>query len=346
MSRSSAPPLCCARRTASQRTPDGHPNLQGIWKVGSRAAENLEAGFVQGGPIPYLPAAAQQRTKNLQARATADPLGKCYIPGVPRIMYMDWPFQILQTTDHVAMVFEWSLDYRLIYTNGSPHETRVDPWMGDSRGRWEGDTLVVDVTHHNEQTWLDKAGNFHSDALHVVERYTMLDSNTMRYEATIEDPKVFTRPWTISVSLSRQKGADRVREFNCQAEKEEANGDFERDARTWYPGAKAPIPAFAFQPPAEQHRPSTAPASVRRTADGKPDLNGLYEPDGGGANYGLEAHAPSAGALTPPGRGIVIDPYRERCLSLCWGRRRRNWPRSLSTAYPLCRCCSHSSSQS
>jgi hypothetical protein len=306
------------------RAADGHPDLQGIWKVASRAADSLESGLVQGGPIPYLPAAAQQRTKNFQARATADPLAKCYMPGVPRIMYMEWPFQILQTKDHVAMLFEWSLDYRLIYTNGSPHETRVNPWMGDSRGRWEGDTLVVEVTNHNDQTWLDKAGNFHSDALRVVERYTMLDPNTIRYEATIEDPKVFAQPWKISVPLSRQRGADRIREFNCQAEKEEANGDFERDARTWYPGPKAPIPSFAFKPPAEEHRPSTAPVSVRRTADGKPDLNGLYEPDGGGANYGLEAHPPSAGALTPPGRGVMVDPEADgKPPFLPWAREER-----------------------
>ena len=144
---------------------------------------------------------------------TADPLAKCYMPGVPRIMYMQWPFQVLQTKDHVAMLFEWMLDYRLIYTNGSPHEPRVIPWMGDSRGRWEGDTLVVDVANHSELTWFDKAGDFHSDALHVVERYTMLDRDTIRYEATIEDPKVFARPWKISMPLSRQRNVDRVAIF-------------------------------------------------------------------------------------------------------------------------------------
>ena len=296
-------------QSAVPRTSDGHPNLQGIWKVrDARAADNLEAGFVDGGTIPYLPAAAQQRAKNAAARATADPLSKCYMPGVPRIMYMAWPLQILQTRDHVAMLFEWSLDYRLIYTNGSPHETRVTPWMGDSRGRWEGDTLVVDVANNSDQTWFDKAGDFHSDALHVVERYTMLDPNTIRYEATVDDPKVFARPWKISVSLSRQSGVDRVSEFNCQAEKEEANGDFERAPRTWYPGPNATIPAMAFKPAAGQPRPSKAPASVRRTADNKPDLNGLWEADGGGANYGLEAHPTSPGALTPSGRGVVVDP--------------------------------------
>ncbi|HET9830691.1 MAG TPA: hypothetical protein VFP91_03240, partial [Vicinamibacterales bacterium] len=225
--------------TAQQPIPraaDGRPNLQGIWQVVNSADDNLEAGFVEGGKIPYLPASAAQRAKNLRSRNTDDPLSKCYMPGVPRIMYLAWPFQVLQTKDHLAILFEWSLDYRLIYTNGSPHETRVNPWMGDSRGRWEGDTLVVDVTNFNEQTWFDKAGDFHSDALHVVERYTMLDRNTIRYDASVEDPKVFERPWKISVRLSRRQGVDRVREFPCQAEKEEANGDFEREKRTWYPG--------------------------------------------------------------------------------------------------------------
>ena len=294
-------------QTPIPRTVDGRPNLQGIWQARTAANDNI-GRFVDGGAIPYLPAASEQRAKNAAARATADPLAKCYMPGVPRIMYMEWPFQILQTKDHLAMLFEWSLDYRLIYTNGSPHETRVSPWMGDSRGRWEGDTLVVDVANLSDQTWFDKAGDFHSDALHVVERYTMLDANTIRYEATIEDPKVFARPWKISVPLSRRTGMERLPEFACQAEKEEANGDFEREARTWYPGPNAPARAMAFTPTQEEHRPSKAPASVRRTADGKPDLNGLYEPDGGGANYGLEAHPPSPGALTPPGRGIMVDP--------------------------------------
>ena len=306
------------------RTADGHPNLQGIWKVrDARAAANLEAGFVEGGKIPYLPAAAEQRAKNAAARATADPLSKCNMPGVPRIMYMEWPFQVLQTRDHIAMLFEWSLDYRLIYTNGSPHEARVNPWMGDSRGKWEGDSLVVDVANHSPFTWLDKAGDFHSDALRVTERYTMVDANTIRYEATVDDPKVFARPWKISVPLTRQSGVDRVREFNCQAEKEEASGDFEREPRTWYPGPAAPAPAMAFKPAAETHRPSQAPASVRRTADGKPDMNGLFEADGGGANYGLDAHPPSPGGLTPPGRGIIIDPADGNLPFQPWARAER-----------------------
>ena len=106
------------------------------------------------------------------------------------------------------MTFEWSQVYRLIYTNGSKPREGIDFWMGDSRGRWEGDTLVVDVTNHNDKTWFDMAGNFHSEAMQLVERYTMLDADTIQYEVTIEDPKVFTRPWKISMPLYRQKDMD------------------------------------------------------------------------------------------------------------------------------------------
>ena len=151
-------------------------------------------------------------------------------------MYLEFPFQIFQTRDHVAITFEFSQIYRLIYTTGKPAlHAGIDSWMGDSRGRWEGDTLVVTVTGHNDRTWFDMAGNFHSDAMRLVERYTMLDADTIQYEVTIEDPKVFTRPWKISMPLHRHKDMDRILEYQCQAEAEEANGLFERDPRLWYP---------------------------------------------------------------------------------------------------------------
>jgi hypothetical protein len=227
------------------RMPDGRPNLQGIWQVRNRASYDLQdhvarhgmpAGrsVVAGGEIPYQPWAAKKKAENFAARATADPLSHCYLPGVPRIMYMEWPFQIFQTPTHVAMTFEWTQVHRLVYTNGSKPADGIEFWMGDSRGRWEDDTLVVEVTNHNDRTWFDMAGNFHSEALKVVERYTMLDRDTLQYEATIEDPKVFTRPWKISMPMHRHKDMTRVLEYQCQAEKEEAVGDFERDPRTWY----------------------------------------------------------------------------------------------------------------
>jgi hypothetical protein len=235
-----------AARPAIPRTPDGKPNFQGIWQVQSRASYDLQdhaarfgmpAGksVVEGGEIPYQPWAQAKQKENYANRQTADPLAKCYMPGVPRIMYMEFPYHIFQTRDHVAITFEWSSVFRLIYTNGKPGPKGIDFWMGDSRGHWEGDTLVVDVKNHNDKTWFDMAGNFHSDAMHVTERYTMLDADTIQYEATIEDPKVFTRPWKISMPLFRQKDMPRILEYQCQAEAEEASGAFERDPKTWYP---------------------------------------------------------------------------------------------------------------
>jgi hypothetical protein len=192
-------------------------------------------GVVEGDEIPYQPWAAARKLENLTNRQARDPLAKCYIPGVPRIMYMEFPFQIFQTREHLAMTFEWSQVFRLIYTNGSTPPEGIDFWMGDSRGRWDGDTLVVTVTNHNDKTWFDMAGNFHSEALRLTERYTLLDADTIRYEVTVEDAKVFTRPWTMRMTLHRHKDMDRVLEYQCNAEAEEANGAFERDPRTWYP---------------------------------------------------------------------------------------------------------------
>ena len=176
---------------------DGRPNLQGIWQVRNRASYDLQdhvarhgmpagRGVVDGGEIPYQPWAAAKKAENFANRATADPLSHCYLPGVPRIMYMEWPFQIFQTPTHVAMTFEWTQVHRLIYTNGSKPADGIEFWMGDSRGRWEGDTLVVEVTNHNDRTWFDMAGNFHSEALKVVERYTLLDR---RHDAVRSDDR-------------------------------------------------------------------------------------------------------------------------------------------------------------
>jgi hypothetical protein len=203
------------------RTADGKPDLQGVWQVRNRAAYGLEdhharylmppgRSVVEGGTIPYQEWAAKKREENFANRYKSDPLASCFMPGVPRIMYMEHPFQIFQTRDHIAMTFEWSLVHRLIYTNGSRHNDGIEFWMGDSRGRWEGDTLVVDVANHNDKTWFDMSG-------------------------TIEDPKVFTRPWKISMPLHRHKDMDRVLEYHCKAEESEANGNFERNPRTWYP---------------------------------------------------------------------------------------------------------------
>ena len=211
------------------RTPDGQPDLQGIWQVLNTAAWDLEdhgaslgvpagRGVVEG-PIPYQPSALARKQANFDDRATLDPEAKCYLPGVPRITYMPHPFQIVQQADKVSILYEYQHAVRYIYMNGNPHpEGPIEWWMGDSRGRWEGDTLVVDVIHFNDRTWFDRAGNFHSSALHVVERYTPTGPDHMLYEATIEDPSVFTEPWTISMPLYRRQESNiELFEYQCHA---------------------------------------------------------------------------------------------------------------------------------
>ena len=197
------------------RAADGHPDLSGIWQVINSASWNLEAhnaadgepaglSVVVGDTIPYQPWAATQQQENYEHRLTADPMRQCFLAGVPRITYMPFPFQMIQTPDHMVITYELAHAVRIVYTDGSPHPLPNDFWMGDSRGRWDGDTFIVDTTHFNDRTWFDAAGNFHSTALHVVERYTPTSPHHMTYEATIEDPEVFTRPWTIRMPVYRR----------------------------------------------------------------------------------------------------------------------------------------------
>src|SRR5678815_884824 len=165
-----------AQRGASfPRLADGKPNLQGIWQSDGKPAADIQP-FVEGGTLPYKPGATAKKQSNFRDRAKEDPLNNCFMPGVPRIMYLEYPFQIFQAKDHLVFTFEWSSVFRLIYTTAkaSPH-AGVDSWMGDSRGRWEGDTLVVEVIGSNDRAWLDAAGNYHSDKMRVTERYTMTD---------------------------------------------------------------------------------------------------------------------------------------------------------------------------
>ena len=139
--------------------------------LGAVGAVPAGLGVVEGDEIPYLPAAAAKKKENFENRLTADPEIKCYLPGVPRATYMPYPFQIVQTPNYILMAYEYAGATRTIYMDKAP-PSPADSWMGQSVGHWEGDTLVVDVTSLNDQTWFDRAGNFHSDALHVVERYT------------------------------------------------------------------------------------------------------------------------------------------------------------------------------
>jgi hypothetical protein len=210
------------------RTADGKPDLSGIWQAFNTANVDLQdhtaqkgepagQGVVEGNQIPYQPSALQKKKENYANRAAADPENKCFLPGVPRITYIGLPFQIFQKPDLVTMLYEHAHANRFIYTNGTPHpKGPIDWWMGDSRGHWEGDTLVVDNVHFNDQTWFDHAGNFHSEELHVVERYGLIDKDHINYEVRIEDPKVFTRPWNLSMVLYRRVEKNfQLLEYEC-----------------------------------------------------------------------------------------------------------------------------------
>jgi hypothetical protein len=222
--------LAVAGQTLStSRTPDGRPNLNGIWQVLNTAAWDIQdhhaqwgvpagQGVVEGNEIPYQPWALAKKHENFRNRHTADLVeARGFLPGVPRLMYMPFPLQIVQTPRYLVIVSEYSRAQRIIYTDGSTHpEGPLDFWMGDSRGRWDGDTLVTDVIHFNDQTWFDKAGNFHSDALHLVERFTLLGPDHINYEVTVEDTNVFTRPWKMRMPLYRRKEADvRILEYEA-----------------------------------------------------------------------------------------------------------------------------------
>jgi len=225
------------------RTADGKPDFSGIWQANNEAYWDLQAhdaragmvtqpgvypyeyarvaaapvvalgaaagvpgslGVVQGdGQIPYTPAAAAVRKENGEHWIDRDPELKCYLPGIPRAMYMPYPFQIVQGTSKIQMAYTFTNASRVIHMDkaeGPPDDT----YMGHSSGRWDGDALVVDVTNFNGKNWFDRAGNYHSDALHLVERYSPISADAIRYEATIEDPKVFTRTWTIAMPLYRR----------------------------------------------------------------------------------------------------------------------------------------------
>jgi hypothetical protein len=188
--------------------------------VGSLASQGAQGavpggmGVVEGGTIPYLPEALKIRADNYKKRFTDDPEIKCYMPGIPRAVYMPFPFQIVQSSKIILVSYEFAASSRTIFLGAAP--AADESWMGTSAGHWEGDTLVVDVTGLIDRTWFDRAGDFHSDALHVVERYTPVTRDAMQYEATITDPKVFSRPWKISMPLYRHLEPNaRLMEFRC-----------------------------------------------------------------------------------------------------------------------------------
>jgi hypothetical protein len=204
------------------RTSDGKPDFSGIWQALNSAAWDIQdhnsslasflgvppgRGVVEGNEIPYKPEALEQKKKNFAQREKEDPaFAKCLLPGVPRATYMPYPFEIIQNPGLIGIRYAFARAVRTIDLTGRSRdwlEGWPDFWMGDSRGRWDGDTLVVDVRKLDERTWFDHAGNFHSELLHVVERYSPIDRDHIQYEATIEDPNVFTRPWKITMPLYR-----------------------------------------------------------------------------------------------------------------------------------------------
>jgi hypothetical protein len=232
------------------RTPDGKPDLNGIWQALNEANYDIEMhmarpamavrpgpfgpvpaaavlrlgavgavppglGVVEGGPLPYKPEALAQKKQNQENWLDADPEIKCYLPGVPRATYMPYPFQIIQSSSVIFMAYQYAGAVRNLYLK-DPGPPPIDSWMGQSVARWEGETLVVTVTGFNDRTWFDRAGNFHSDKLRVVERYTRTSADVMLYEATIEDPDVFTRPWKMSMPLyRRQEKNAQLMDFKC-----------------------------------------------------------------------------------------------------------------------------------
>jgi hypothetical protein len=232
------------------RTADGKPDLNGVWQSLNEANYDIQAhmarpamavrpgpygpvpalpvlalgavgavppgmGVVEGNEIPYLPAALAKKKENQDKWITLDPEIKCYLPGVPRATYMPYPFQIFQSSKAIFIAYEYAGAVRNIYLT-DPGPPPIDSWMGQSVGRWEGDTLVVEARGFNDQTWFDRSGNFHSEDMKVTERYTRTSPDIITYEATIEDPKTFSRPWKMSLPLYRraEKNAQ-LMDFKC-----------------------------------------------------------------------------------------------------------------------------------
>ncbi len=232
------------------RLPDGKPDLNGVWQVLNSANYDLLAhsaraamamrpgpfgpvpatevvalgavgavpggvGVVDGNEIPYTPEARQRQRDNQANWLDRDPEIKCYLPGVPRATYLPFPFQIFHSESALFIAYEFAGATRNLALE-DPGEAPVDSWMGQSHARWDGDTLVVTVTGQNDRTWFDRSGNHHSDAMTVTERYTLVNPHVLEYQATIDDPRTFTRPWTIRMPIYRRVGADaRLMQFKC-----------------------------------------------------------------------------------------------------------------------------------
>ena len=235
------------------RTADGKPDLSGIWQAMNTAEWDIQAhdakagpivvmgaaggipaglGVVEDGPLPYRPEALAKKKENAANWLALDPVVKCFLPGLPRATYMPFPFEIVQSQQFVSFTYEFAFASRVVNI-GMKSAAPVDSWMGWSSGSWDGDTLVVDVTGMVEDTWFDRAGDYHSDALHLTERYTPTGPNTLLYEVIVDDPKVYTRPWKMSMPLYRRMEKNmQLLEFNCVPYVEELMYGHLRKVRT------------------------------------------------------------------------------------------------------------------
>jgi hypothetical protein len=235
------------------RTADGKPNLSGIWQAMNTAEWDIQAhdakpgpivvmgaaggtpaglGVVEDGPLPYRPEALAKKKENEANWLALDPVVKCFLPGLPRATYMPFPFEIVQSPKFVSFTYEFAFASRVVNI-GMKSKAPVDSWMGWSSGSWDGDTLVVDVTGMVEDTWFDRAGDYHSDELHLTERYTPTSPNTLLYEVTVDDPKVYTRPWKMSMPLYRRIDKNmQLLEYNCVSYVEELMYGHLRKVRT------------------------------------------------------------------------------------------------------------------
>jgi hypothetical protein len=279
-----APVLTQQQNYKAPRSPygDGKPDLNGIYQAINTANYNLEdhsmaagafwqlgaiggvppgRGVVEGGTIPYQPWALERRKYNYRNRLIADvykpemgdPELKCYLPGVPRANYMPYPFQIVQTNRYVMTTYTFANANRIVHLDNHK-ESAVDTWMGWSNGRWEGDTLVVEVNGFNDPVWLDRAGNFASGRLKVTERFTRVSPDHLQYEATLEDPTVYTRPWKISMPLYRVVDPNaQILEYRCVELTEEAlYGRLTKSPKPAIPPEMTPSEEAMPVPPSQQ----------------------------------------------------------------------------------------------
>ena len=225
------------REYQAPRAPGGKPSLEGIWQVRNTANDDLQdhagsLGIAAGlgvivdpadGSIPYRPEALAKREQNRARRETDDPVAKCYIAGVPRTMYLPHPLQIFQTPEEVVILSEFVHTTRWVPVVPLARIDGYESWIGDSRGRWEGDTLVIETVGFNDSTWFDHSGDYHSDRLKVTERLRRISDDALSYEAVIDDSQVFTRPWTIRMPLYLHKDRDRLLENECHLYAEDAH---------------------------------------------------------------------------------------------------------------------------